>query len=264
MRVILALEGIPGAGKTSCFSLLLDRFFSKVIFLSEINPEPKDFWINADSIIQGNHFDRLWVERGDLLSRSSYSFFLDRSYLSNLAYWYATDGLLGTSHYQKRKEFVLRRFRKDFLNTVVVLTCQIPISIARRKKANSSANPPWNDEIFLQYFMDFYRRELPTFVAADALFFDTSQFSSLEIADKIQKQIGLFGQACIQERAPLNLQETFDAFASENCLGPALTKIYPVLERPTIYYRQHSLQYDDGKVVYFNNEQLKRRLYATI
>jgi hypothetical protein len=264
MRSVIALEGVPGSGKTSCFSLLLGQFSSRSVFLSEMNPEPDASWVQANPVVQGDYFDKYWVERADLIKNSHHSFFLDRSYLSNLAYWYATDGLLGTMHYKKRKEFALAYFGHTLFDAVVVLSCPPATSIQRRLQANIPTNPPWDDPIFLKYFAGFYRTEVPELVSAKILFLDTHQLKVSEVVRNVQAELVMGWLPSAPEKISQDTQKALELFATKQHLGSALAKVCTILGLPTMYFRQHSLQCDGGNIVYFNNQQLRRRLYATI
>lgn len=256
MPLNIALEGLPGAGKTTCFGKLLQILNSSHIGLSEVNPKPKDFWGKSDVITQGDFFDQAWKERGELITKSRYSFLLDRSHFSNLAYWYARDALDGTQYYQSRKHFLMRNIPHSFLGMIIILHCPIEVSIYRRKNAGIPTDDPWDNTIFLEAFYNFYISELPQLTKSEILSFDTYRESLDVVIDYIAQKLPNNNRKYFEIPIPNSIEQ----YAAQLGLGLSLASLQQVLGRPTVYYRQHSLQIDNGEVVYFDNSQLRKIL----
>ena len=87
----IALEGMPGAGKTTSLLSSVKFLNNTSILLPETNPEPD---VHYEDLT--DYFANIELERMNILSSENalqYNFILDRCYISNLAYIYATENL---------------------------------------------------------------------------------------------------------------------------------------------------------------------------
>lgn len=249
----IALEGIAGAGKTSCFTSLIQNSHCSYIFLSEPNPPPDGRWANLTDVEIGDQFDQLWLDRYESIKKiRNLSFVFDRSYLSNLAFWYAYDRFYGTDFYPARKVFAIQNFPKDFLTSVCIFTTDPKISIQRRESNLIPIPYPWGEASFLNDFQEFYQKELSGITSAKITFVDST---NLPLQEQIQKVRDIL-EIPVDQKLASQVPSQIERFSHEMRLGPPLTNAFYVLGRQTVYYRQHSVQLDGDKVVLFNTGAL--------
>lgn len=281
----IALEGMPGAGKTSTLFRLISDLNNVCVVLSELNPTPSILsWKKLSTKDQGQKFHHWWASRMKIMQRLSphvKCFLLDRTYFTNLAYAYAFDKFLDKRRYgaevQDKKRYIKEAsdgkrykehkalFEKDFKNEYFDLLIILDVSpkngLIRRNKINDKIPWPWFEEIFLSFLREFYHLELPKFFNGEILYIDTDQLSLNETIQRINDKLKSILKVQINKKQinkyDLNAEKIINKFAEDNNLGIFKSAMVNVFEYPTIYFRKHSVQLVDGKPIFFNNNRLE-------
>lgn len=146
MRIII--EGLAGGGKTSLAEFIRDEFgYAKVdeAIHETIDDTDKDAYLNQD------------IDKHRLLHAHENSV-MDRSYLSTLAFNYASDHVFETHNFPYISEKV-RSYLDDKTLTIPehVIFIEVPIetSLKRQKKSNAAY---WSDTHMLEYTDAFNKR----------------------------------------------------------------------------------------------------------
>lgn len=190
LKNIIAIEGMPGAGKTTFVNNLQ---FKKVKTI-------KEWHIKIPKNIKSNfEIQRLYIlsEKNKYKINSKFcqkkeKIVLDRSFISTLAYSYAdckTNNVM--TDYGKILK-LLENIKYEILwpTKIIVLDCSIKESIKRRKRfQNIIEYRKWFDQKFLVNFSDFYHNELPKILKVKPIFVDTSNKTILEVKNEVMKEI---------------------------------------------------------------------------
>lgn len=284
--VKIALEGMPGAGKTSSLLHLVSELEGTCVVLSELLPEPTTDWSILTIKNQGKIYHDLWVSRMEIIQKlSPYTncFLFDRTYFTNLAFAYATDNFLKNKKYVKEaknkkryinespyegtfnelKQLTLRDLKNEHFDLIIFLDVSPITGLGRRNKINDLI--PWlsSEKVWLDFLREFYHKELPKFYKGKIVYIDTENYSLDETIQKIKfylkNEIAI--KPCISKAknkgVNQNSEEYIVSFAKNYNLGPFRSEIVYVYGYPTIYYRKHSIQLVNGQLRWFNNYQLK-------
>ena len=258
----IAIEGMPGAGKSTSLLELINEFQDRCILLSETNPEPDAVWQDYSVSDQGDIFHQIWLTRMhlvDALEPITPCVLFDRSYYSNLAYKFASDKYCKTTLYTDYVRIFNRDLRNKQYSLIIILDVSPEVGLARRHLLKDNIAYPWTEVGFLNEFRNFYINELIKFADCPILTICTDHLSTEEVKAKIRVEI----EKTIGPR--LNNKEYFSktdenqiiAFGQEMNLGPQHSQIINVLGFPTIYFRQHSVQIYKDRTLFFNNKHLK-------
>lgn len=258
----IAIEGMPGAGKTTTLLDLIDEFQGQCMLLSETNPEPNATWENYSSNAQGDIYHQLWVTRmslADKLSSQTSCVLFDRSYFSNLAFKFAYDQFNGTTLYADYMELFNNDLRDKAFSLIIVLDISPEAGLLRRERIKDEILHPWTEVAFLKSLRCFYHKELEKLTETQVITICTDNLSPIDlkerVSDEIQKIIGPVKKSTAIRFAPESKSQILK-FAKEQNLGEVHSEIVNVLGCPTIYFRRHSVLNHDGQTGYFNNQQL--------
>jgi thymidylate kinase len=283
--VKIALEGMPGAGKTSSLLHLVSELEGTCVVLSELLPEPTADWSILTIINQGRIYHDLWVSRMEVVRKlSPYTncFLFDRTYFTNLAFAYATDNFLKNKKYIKEaknkkryvnepsyegifnelKQLTLRDLKNEKFDLIIFLDISPTTGLARRNKINDSI--PWlsSEKVWLGFLREFYHKELPKFYKGKIIYINTEKYSLDETLQKIKTylkdEIDIKSCLCTAKNKEVdqNSEEYIVNFGKNYNLGPYRSEVVHVYGYPTIYYRKHSIQLVNGQLRWFNNHQL--------
>lgn len=269
-NIIIGFEGMPGAGKTSTLFELI-KSYPHCILLSETNPEPGMGWETFSDSQKSDYFHTNWVERMDLITHrydaSQITFFLDRTFYSNLAFKYAFDKLTGSTSYKDYLEKYNEDFSKYEVSIMFILDVEPSIGLKRRQKIDKNIPFPWGEPKFLQAFREFYQYELPKITNTKLIYINTDTLSSIDLQKNIQsilkESYNFIPERNLQKsEVSADLQAALD-FALEKQLEGPSSRVINVFGVPTVYFQRHSVQVIHNKPVLFNNRQLKYLLNNT-
>jgi len=276
----VAIEGMPGAGKTSAILKLASDLEGKCIVLSELQPLPQADWSILPAKQQSRIYHELWVSRMEVITKLSPHtpcFIFDRTHLTNLAFAYATDKFLHGKKYaekvenkqkyleepsyekgymEHKKQYIRDLNCKDF-DLMIVLDVSVDTGLARRNRINDDI--PWmgSEKIWLSFLREFYYEVLPEFYKGKILYIETGNLSEKQVLQKIRLKLEEF---LSYERTQTTFKEKDSnllmAFAHSYNLGTRKSSIVSAYGYPTLYFRKHSIQVVDGKVQWLNNYRL--------
>jgi thymidylate kinase len=262
----IAIEGMPGAGKSTSLLELIGEFQDRCILLSETNPEPNAPWQDYSVIDQGDIFHRIWVTRMhlvDALSQSTPCVLFDRSYYSNLAYKFASDKYCKTTLYTDYLDIFKKDLKNKQFSLIIILDVTPEIGLARRNLLGDNISYPWTEVGFLKEFRNFYATELANFADCPIVTISTDNLTKSEVKSKIKAEIEkVIGPSVNYEtHFPESIKNQILTFGKEKNLGYNHSQVVNVLGFPTIYFRQHSVQIHNGTPVFFNNQRLKEIIH---
>ncbi len=263
----IAIEGMPGAGKSTSLIDLISEFSDRCILFSETNPEPNSEWQDFSASDQGDIFHKMWTVRmylADVLRDKIPCLLFDRSYYSNLAYKYASDRYCGTNFYNEYIEIFNRDLRDKQFSLIILLDVNPEMGLLRRRQLGDIITFPWTEIDFLKEFRKFYTKELIKFATCPIVTINTDDLSPSEvrsrIREEIQKIIGIPLEHHTVEFTE-DIKNQLLEFAQEKMLGKYHSELINVFGYPTIYFRQHSVQLYDGKPTFLNNQRWKEIIY---
>lgn len=199
---IIAFEGMPGAGKTTSIDFLRSRHNSNYFFLPQLLINDSIFETNDDFKIARAFIDAE-VLKAKLLETLSNQciFFLDRSYLSTIAFYYSKAFFLNSVKTHKVFEYVSSQFlqmikNKEIIqpNKIIVLLVDTKESINRRKEFEKMQKYyPWFEEKFLLAMFDFYSNEkYKIFFEGKVNLMNTTSLSVSDVNKSIESFITIF------------------------------------------------------------------------
>lgn len=184
---IIALEGMPGAGKTTFINKYADN--KNIIFIPQLQIE-KDV-LSKDNLETSKQFlfleEKKTVQLDDLCKQYS-EIVMDRTFFTTLAYCYARSKINNT---QEEYSLLLRVYEGikhtiTFPTHVIYLDVSIDESIERRVPySKDSRYKNWFDPIFLGYLKEFYTTELKKFFPIILLYVDTTDLQIEDVANRI-------------------------------------------------------------------------------
>lgn len=259
---VIAVEGMPGAGKTSVLFDIAEELEGTCVLLSEMNLEPNSPWKKLSSKEQSHIFHNLWVERIEVLNTFNdpkLCFLLDRTYFSNLAFTYALDCMQSTQHYETHKKIFNESFGNNRFDLILIFDIPPEIGLQRRILRGDSISWPWSNLVFLKAIRQFYKEELPKLAQEKILYINGEKDKNAikeETMHAIQSVVDNKNNYYSFELKNGKDIEALFNFAKQNKLGEAGTRVINVFGIPTIYFLKHSIQLDREQPVFFNNSQL--------
>jgi len=265
---LIAIEGMPGAGKTSVLASFAEELEGTCILLPELNLEPDSPWKKLSSKEQGDIFHKLWVERMMLLNTfkdSKLCFLLDRTYFSNLAFVYALDSIKGTHNYQAQKKAFNESFANNKFDLIFVFDISPEIGLQRRLLRGDRISWPWSNVAFLKAMRQFYREELPKYAQGKIKYINTDKDTNLIKAEVRAELLSLVDNnnknSLVNEGNVERQAEIILNFAKTNKLGEPTTRVINVVGIPTVYFLKQGIQLEQHQPVFFNNNQLNKVSY---
>lgn len=259
--VNIAIEGMPGGGKTSSLISLISELPGDFVLFSETNPEANSDWKHLTVNTQGGVYHKLWVDRMDCVEKLSRNkdlvFLFDRSYFSNLAFKYALDALSNDGFFSDYFEIFRKDLEEKKFDLIIILNVDPRTSLNRRRTVDEVPYP-WSEKRFLEAFQEFYIEKLPKITSSPIVLINTDNLSQAETKLKIKEQLNLFSDTRNTKKYSYEnqIERLFLEFAEQNQLGEGHSEVVEVFACPTMYFLQHSIQFVNGEIIFFNNKRL--------
>jgi glycosyltransferase involved in cell wall biosynthesis/thymidylate kinase len=189
---IIAIEGMPGAGKTTFIEHYIRN--KTASSLPQLQIYNEDILAN-DDLETSKYFLKMEeskTRRISELCRDNKEILLDRTYITTLAYCYSRAKVTGRpEEYQS----LLNLYNKimctiTFPTHLVYLDTSINESIRRRKASiHDDRYANWFNPQFLEYLKEFYVVELPKILPLKPLYLDTSAMTPDDVAEYLQRSL---------------------------------------------------------------------------
>jgi thymidylate kinase len=187
---IIALEGMPGAGKTTFIKNYLNH--KEKVFLPQLQIENKRI-LHKNNLETSKQFLIAEKNKANLinkLGKNHSEIIMDRTFITTLAYCYARSKMNNTpKEYKKLLNFYMKiKHKITFPTHVVYMDVSIEKSLKRRQSYSKNEKyQNWFNPTFLNYFKDFYKMELKKFLPVTLSYIDTSNLTLKEATKKINK-----------------------------------------------------------------------------
>jgi thymidylate kinase len=256
--MVVAFEGMPGAGKTSSLVSLAVNCGSSCLALSELNVI--DETGNSEAATDWRIYHDMWLERQSLIEEIRNQFpliLVDRSHFSNIAVEQAKEavGYAGQHTEVDRASQILKTSMYD-----AIIVCDTAPGIGLARRAGAHEVPElWSSLPFLTELRAFFKRDLPHRYPGPLYELDGSGLTRSEMTAAILRILRSLGLRRTQRAQPVTPEEAciLEEAGSSRRLGPAYEQALRVLGYPTLYFRQHSLQLDGTKVRWFNTARVR-------
>ena len=260
----IAIEGMPGAGKTTSLIQIIEELSEEFILLSETNPEPNHTWQEEDLQDQTQVYHQIWLDRMTTVEqfhkKSNFIFLFDRSYFSNLAFKHAFDFLQNSDFYSGYYRQFEKELKEKEFSLIIVLDVDPDIGYQRRLSVGDPIPFPWSEQKFLKGLRTFYLEELGRITKTPIIYINTDTFTPSETKAKLLQVIVQQTHFDGNARKILNdpqAENLLLKYGKEHHLGQKHSALINVFGYPTLYFLKHSLQFVDGEPLFFNNKRLK-------
>ncbi len=280
---LIAIEGMPGAGKTSIIFALLNKSSNQCLVLPSLHPVPGKPLPKSSATILSQRFHDWWVSRMksvEKLSPYTKCVIFHRVYFTNLAYSYAYDNFLenkkyladvhnkerykkaknGKKLYLLQKKLYERDLKDKKLDLIIVMDVSPELGLKRLHSLRSDSSWPWSEEIFLGFLKEFYSKELPILFKGKIIYINTDPLSLTETLEKVEKII--HEAACFEDSSKQShindprIENSLIEFAAQYDLGTVRSPLINVFGYPTLYFRQHAVQMVNNTPQFFSVDRL--------
>lgn len=256
--VVLALEGMPGAGKTSCMVSLAMTYGSSCLALSELNVMADAR--NASLANDWRVYHHLWLERQTLIAEVRKQFpliLVDRSHFSTIGVEQAKEAACFEGQYEEA-DAASRVLSGDMYDAIILCDVAPDIGLARRAGAQEIPEL-WSNRRFLTELRSFFKNNLPNLYQGPLHEVDCTNLTHLQTRSAMFRLLRSFGLRLTEPAELANPEESrtlLDA-GCDRWLGPAYGKAFRVFGCPTLYFRQHSLQLEGTTVRWFDTSRVR-------
>lgn len=260
----IAVEGMPGAGKTSSLLRLVQDLGDQYIMLPEINFSVSSVYHSSNLKDQWRSYHHLWYSRLNIINKyynNKYVFLMDRSYFSNLAFTFAMDRILGTDEYSKQYEAITINFSEKEFDLLILLDTLPEQGIRRKIRNNDILKWPYYSSDFLNYMHKFYKEELKCFNIPNLIKIEISALSQLDLLKIIKSKIlqnAPLAKRKINSNKIVNKKQMsiLLSFGKKHHLGSPYADPFFVLGYITFYFRCYCIQLDNNIPKFFDNNRL--------
>ncbi|MFA6227445.1 MAG: glycosyltransferase [Candidatus Paceibacterota bacterium] len=192
LEKIIALEGMPGAGKTTFIKNYVSD--EKKLFIPQLQIEDEKI-LNKDNLETSRQFLIIEKNKTDFINnidRKYSEVILDRTFITTLAYCYARSKVNNTPNEYKSLLEVYEKVKHTitFPTHLIYLDVSIEESLKRREIYSKNIKyKNWFDPTFLGYFKEFYKNELKKFLPIKISYIDTTDLKMREVKMKIKEII---------------------------------------------------------------------------
>ena len=192
LKKIVALEGMPGAGKTTFINSYVKNN-GNIKFLPQLEIKNRKI-LERDNLETTKMFLSAEKEKSDLINqiaKENKEIVIDRTFLTTLAYCYARSKKLKNDEYSKLIEFY-NKIKEDitFPTKLIFLDVENKRSLERRRRfANNPDYSNWFDEEFLNHMREFYKKEISKFINIKVDYVDTTSMSIEEVSNTLKEII---------------------------------------------------------------------------
>jgi len=185
---IIALEGMPGAGKTTFINRYVDN--KQTTFLPQLQIE--ESILAKDNLETSKQFlftEYKKTKQIEEVGRKYDEILIDRTFFTTLAYCYARSKINNTPEEYDSLLLVFEGIKNTitFPTHIIYLDVSVDESIKRRQIfADDGKYKNWFDPKFLGYLKDFYTTELKRFFPEILLYLDTTDMKINDVSDRIQ------------------------------------------------------------------------------
>lgn len=190
MNNIIAFEGMPGAGKTTAINRILrSSLLSKCIAFPQIEINP----VSEDGLVSSKAYLYAEISKSNKINNFIDKYdhiFLDRTYLTTLAYCYARSKInrSGKEYSELLKYFKHLDNEYDIVRPthLFYLHTSISTSIKRRSQfSHIDKFHNWFNPEFLKYFSEFYNENIDKFNIPKLTLIDTTKLSKEDVYGRI-------------------------------------------------------------------------------
>ena len=186
---IIALEGMPGAGKTTFINQYVNS--ENIIFVPQLQIEENI--LNKDDMETSKQFlfaEQKKTEQLQALGKQYSEVVIDRTFFTTLAYCYARSKVSSTpeEYISLLRVYEGIKHTITFPTLVIFLDVSIGESIKRRLIYSEDIRyKNWFDPVFLGYLKEFYTTELKKFFPEVLLNIDTTDLKVDDVSNKINE-----------------------------------------------------------------------------
>lgn len=187
---IIALEGMPGAGKTTFINNRKKIEKRKELYIPQLEIKNEDI-LKRDDIKTSETFLLAEIDKSKFINRSSQLYkkiILDRTFLTTLAYCYARSKISNriSDYYRLLKLYKKIKHNIYFPTHIIFFDVKISSSLRRRNVySKEKLYHYWFNPAFLKYFRDFYRKEVNKISPVRLNYINTSNMKADEVFRKI-------------------------------------------------------------------------------
>jgi len=186
-KIIIAFEGLPNSGKTSCIKQLT-KINKEILYVPELYIKQE---VNHPNLMREKYTKAELNKYKKYQDKENKIIVMDRSFLSTLAFSYAKKQRYGKSNDYKYNI----RFLKDninnmlFPNIIIIFDIKPSNSLIRNKRENQLKN--WEDINFLKSFKNYYISKEFKKISKNINIFliDTNNLSDNKIMGEVKKII---------------------------------------------------------------------------
>ena len=189
---IIALEGMPGAGKTTFTEKYLD--LNKRVFVPQLHIKDKKILLknNLDTSKEFLMAERNKTRLIGKLGKNYPEIVVDRTFITTLAYCYARSKINNTPEEYIRLIDFYEKIKNEitFPTHIIYMDVSIKKSLERRSiHSGKEKYQNWFNPLFLKHFRNFYKTELEKILPIKPIPVDTSDLISEGTGEKINKII---------------------------------------------------------------------------
>ena len=191
--VIIAFEGMSGAGKTTTIRMLAENVVKGAGIVSQIELPT----LRQDGLITSKRYLDAEIEKAEtirLMCKTCKFILVDRTFLTTLAYSYARSKIVNDqgSHRKLVRYFRCLDAKYQFPRPTYLffLLTRIDCSIRRRSRyTNQNPSSRWFNHRFLKHFEAFYCQRRIGFNMPRPFIIDTTAMTSKEVASAISEYL---------------------------------------------------------------------------